>query len=100
MITLLAILLFIAVLVWLWFFIKTLVIIFRHSVLMGILAVLFSPLVHIIWYLSNKDRLSANERQVFGRFFIVYAITFVLGFALGYSYTPDVVTTTVPTTQL
>lgn len=100
MTTILAVLLFIAALVWLWYFIKTLIIIFRHSVLMGILAVLFSPLVHIIWYLSNKDRLMTNERLVFSRFFIVYAIALVLGFAFGYSYMPDMVATTAPSTQL
>lgn len=83
---LIGIILFVAALASIWFWIKTLMVIFRDNTLMGVLAIFFSPIVQIIWYFSNKEKLSENERKDFKWLFITYALLFVLGFIFGLVY--------------
>lgn len=77
-ITILAgILLLVVSLATLWYFIKTLMILSKDNTLLAILGFFFSPIVQIIWYLSNKNRISPDDRKSFLRFFITYALMFL-----------------------
>lgn len=72
-----AILLLIVSLAALWYFVKTLMILSKDNTLLAILGFFFSPIVQIIWYLSNKTRISLDDRKSFLRFFITYALMFL-----------------------
>jgi len=81
----------------LWYFVKTLIIMGKDSVLIAILAMLFSPIVHIVWYLAKRDQLQPMERRHFKRFFISFVMMFIASVAFSYLYFTMNTTTTVST---
>lgn len=63
----------------LWYLFQTLRIIWRYSALVAIAAVLFSPLVHIVFYLLPKEEFDSQEKFLFNRYFLSIGAIFVLG---------------------
>ena len=81
----------------LWYFVKTLIIMGKDSVLIAILAMLVSPIVHIVWYLAKRGQLQPMERRHFKRFFISFVVMFIASVAFSYLYFTMNTTTTVST---
>ena len=63
----------------LWYLFQTIRIIWRYSALLAIAAVLFSPLVHIVFYLLPKEEFDSQEKFLFNRYFLSIGAIFVLG---------------------
>lgn len=68
-------------LVMLWYFIRSIGVMGKRSIWLAILALLFSPLPQIVFYFSQKDRLTQDEKQKMKRFFwiILAYLVFVIG---------------------
>ena len=81
----------------LWYFVKTLIIMGKDSVLIAILAMLFSPIVHIVWYLSKRNQLTPAEKNSFKWLFISYLVLFITSLAFSYLYFTMNTATTVST---
>lgn len=74
--------LLIASLASLYYFIKSLLVIGRHNVLYAVLAFFFAPIVHIVFYLTQKESISLQERTSFKRYFMLIGATIVLAFIM------------------
>lgn len=61
-----------------WYFVRSIIIIGRQSTGIAILAFLFSPFAQIFYYLTNKDKLSLEDRRDFKRLFWLYIIVFII----------------------
>lgn len=72
------ILMLIAALASLYYFVRSLIVIGRHNVLYAVLAFLFAPIVHIVFYLTQKETIAITERPYFKRYFILIAAVIVL----------------------
>lgn len=79
-------LLMIVSLVALWYFIKTIAIMAKDSVLIAILAFFFSPIVHIVWYLSKRQTLSPKQKSSFRRLFISFMVMTLVSLLFFYFY--------------
>ena len=68
-------------LVMLWYFIRSIGVMGKRSIWLAILALLFSPLPQIVFYFSQKDRLTPDEKRKMKRcFWIILAyLVFVIG---------------------
>lgn len=68
-------------LVMLWYFIRSIGVMGKRSIWLAILALLFSPLPQIVFYFSQKDSLTPDEKQKMKRFFwiILAYLVFVIG---------------------
>ncbi len=64
--------------VMLWYLIRTIIIMGRQSFLLGILGFLFSPITQIIYYLSQKNQLSAEDKKDFNRFWLLFAAVIII----------------------
>lgn len=64
----------------LWYLIQTLRIMWSYSSLLAILAFLFSPIVHIVFYLIPKDGFGGHEKLMFKRYFLSIFSLAALGF--------------------
>ena len=53
----------------LWYFVKSLIVMGKKSVLLAVLGFLFSPLAQIIYYLVEKQNLSLDDKKTLVRFF-------------------------------
>lgn len=53
----------------LWYFFKTVRVIWSFSTLMAVAAVIFSPIVHIVFYLLPKQSFDKYEAKLFRRYF-------------------------------
>lgn len=67
-------------LVMLWYFIRSIGVMGKRSIWLAILALLFSPLPQIVFYFSQKDSLTSDEKQKMKRFFwtILAYLVFVI----------------------
>lgn len=63
----------------LWYLFQTLRIIWRYSALVAIAAVLFSPLVHIVFYLLPKEEFDSQEKFLFNRYFLSIGAIVIIG---------------------
>lgn len=63
----------------LWYLFQTLRIIWRYSALVAIAAVLFSPLVHIVFYLLPKEEFDSQEKLLFNRYFLSIGAIVIIG---------------------
>lgn len=63
----------------LWYLFQTVRVIWSYSSLLAIAAVLFSPLVHIIFYFFPKDGFDRYEKSLFKKYFLSLAAIVVLG---------------------
>lgn len=63
----------------LWYLLQTIRIIWAYSSLLAILAVPFSPIVHIIFYFIPKDAFGDYEKMVFKRYFLSLLAIAALG---------------------
>ena len=61
-----------------WYWIRTSLIMLRQSVLLGVLGFLFSPLAQLIYYFSNKNKLSMDDKKEFNRYWLVIVLTIVV----------------------
>ncbi len=50
----------------------------RQSILLGILGFLFSPIAQIIYYLSNKNKLSIQDKKDFSRYWLAFGLTILI----------------------
>lgn len=62
-----------------WYLFQTVRIMWSYSSLLAIAAVLFSPLVHIIFYFIPKDGFDQYERGLFKKYFLSIAALAILG---------------------
>lgn len=81
--TILGLLLAIVALANIWFLIKTLIAMSRNNVLWAVGGFFFTPIVHIIYFFTQSDSLTADERQSFIRYFITFVILIVLAMGFG-----------------
>lgn len=63
----------------LWYLFQTLRIMWGYSSLLAIAAVLFSPLVHIVFYLLPKEELDSQEKFLFNRYFLSIGAIVIIG---------------------
>ena len=62
-----------------WYFIRTLMIMGRQNVLVGILGFFVAPITQIIFYVTSKDQLSLPERSAFKRYWLSMVLILALG---------------------
>lgn len=62
-----------------WYLFQTVRIMWGYSFLLAIAAVLFSPLVHIVFYFIPKDGFDQYERGLFKKYFLSIAALMILG---------------------
>lgn len=67
----------------LWYLYQTVRVIWQYSSLLAIAAIIFSPLVHIVFYFIPKDGFDSYERKVFKRYFMSIAGIFIVGVLAG-----------------
>lgn len=79
MISIMSLIALVSVVAMFWYLFQTLRIMWGYSALVAIAAVLFSPLVHIVFYLLPKDGFDKHERLLFKRYFLSLAAIVVLG---------------------
>jgi len=65
----------------LWYLIQTVRIIWAYNSLLAIAAVVFSPIVHIIFYFMPKDNFDKHEAVLFKRYFLSIGLVTLLGVA-------------------
>lgn len=63
----------------LWYSFKTARIMWGYSALLAIAAVIFSPLVHIVFYFIPKNEFEGYEKLMFKRYFLSIAVIPILG---------------------
>ena len=66
----------------LYYFIRSLIVIGRHNTLYAVLAFFFAPIVHIVFYLTQKETISLEDRSYFKRYFMLIVATIVLVFIM------------------
>lgn len=62
----------------LYYFIRSLIVIGRQNTLYAVLAFFFAPIVHIVFYLTQKETISLEERSYFKRYFMLIVAMIVL----------------------
>jgi hypothetical protein len=63
----------------LWYLFQTVRIIWTYNSLLAIAAVIFSPLIHMVFYFMPKDDFDSNERGLFKKYFLSIAAIFTIG---------------------
>lgn len=63
----------------LWYLIQTVRIIWVYNSLLAIAAVVFSPIVHVIFYFMPKDNFNKYESNLFKKYFLAIGVLFLLG---------------------
>ena len=63
----------------LWYLIQTVRIIWAYNSFLAIAAVVFSPIVHVIFYFMPKDNFSKYESGLFKKYFLAIVVLFLLG---------------------
>ncbi len=66
----------------LYYFIRSLIVIGRQNTLYAVLAFFFAPIVHIVFYLTQKETISLEDRSYFKRYFMLIVATIVLVFIM------------------
>ena len=72
------ILLFIVSIASLYYFVRSLIVIGRHNTLYAVLAFFFAPIVHIVFYLTQKETIGIEDRSYFKRYFMLIGAAIVL----------------------
>lgn len=75
-----------AVLIWLallWYLIQTVRIMWAYNSLLAIASVIFTPIVHIIFYFMPKDNFDKHEAKLFKKYFLSVGLIALLGVAAG-----------------
>lgn len=62
-----------------WYLFQTLRIMWGYSALVAIAAVLFSPLVHIVFYLLPKEEFDSQEKRLFNMYFLSIGAVAIIG---------------------
>lgn len=62
----------------LYYFVRSLIVIGRHNTLYAVLSFFFAPIVHIVFYLTQKETISIEDRSYFKRYFMLIAVQIVL----------------------
>ena len=77
-----------------WYWIRTLLIMGQQSILLAILGFLFSPIAQIIYYVSNKNKLSIKDKKEFSRYWLSIVLTIVISImgAIVSSTMPNIIT--------
>ncbi|WP_201576018.1 tetratricopeptide repeat protein [Psychrobacter sp. H8-1] len=63
----------------LWYFIKTIRIIWRYNSLLAVAAVIFGPMIQIVFYLMPKDEFDRHEASLFKKYFLLIGLVALLG---------------------
>lgn len=79
LISLLGVAVLIAVIASFWYLFQTLRVMWGYNFLIAIAAVIFSPLVHIIFYFFPKDGFDSHKRGMFKKYLLSFAMVFVFG---------------------
>ena len=66
----------------LYYFIRSLIVIGRQNTLYAVLAFFFAPIVHIVFYLTQKETIGIEDRSYFKRYFMLIVATIVLVFIM------------------
>ena len=66
----------------LYYFVRSLIVIGRQNTLYAVLAFFFAPIVHIVFYLTQKETISLEDRSYFKRYFMLIVATIVLVFIM------------------
>ena len=66
----------------LYYFIRSLIVIGRQNTLYAVLAFFFAPIVHIVFYLTQKETISLEDRSYFKRYFMLIVATILLVFIM------------------
>mgnify|MGYP003614229095 CR=1 FL=1 len=77
------ILLFIVSIASLYYFVRSLIVIGRHNTLYAVLAFFFAPIVHIVFYLTQKETIGIEDRSYFKRYFMLIGAVIVLAIIMG-----------------
>jgi len=64
-----------------WYLFQTLRIIWSYNPLLAILAVILSPIVHVVFYLIPKDSFDDHEKSIFKKYFLSIFAVIALGIA-------------------
>lgn len=67
----------------LYYFIRSLIVIGRQNTLYAVLAFFFAPIVHIVFYLTQKETISLEDRSYFKRYFMLIGAVIVLAIIMG-----------------
>lgn len=67
----------------LYYFIRSLIVIGRHNTLYAVLAFFFAPIVHIVFYLTQKETIGIEDRSYFKRYFMLIGAVIVLAIIMG-----------------
>ena len=78
-----AILLLIVSIASLYYFVRSLIVIGRHNTLYAVLAFFFAPIVHIVFYLTQKETIGIEDRSYFKRYFMLIGALIVLAIIMG-----------------
>lgn len=78
-----ATLLFIVSIASLYYFVRSLIVIGRHNTLYAVLAFFFAPIVHIVFYLTQKETIGIEDRSYFKRYFMLIGALIVLAIIMG-----------------
>ncbi|PYE40977.1 tetratricopeptide repeat protein [Psychrobacter fozii] len=63
----------------LWYFFKTIGVIWRYNSLLAVTAVLFSPIVQVVFYFMPKDEFDKHEVELFKKYFLSIGLVSLLG---------------------
>lgn len=63
----------------LWYLIQTVRIIWTYNALLAFLSVIFSPIVHVVFYFMHKDDFDQHEAGLFKKYFISLGLIALLG---------------------
>lgn len=67
----------------LYYFIRSLIVIGRQNTLYAVLAFFFAPIVHIVFYLTQKETIGIEDRSYFKRYFMLIGAVIVLAIIMG-----------------
>lgn len=67
----------------LYYFVRSLIVIGRHNTLYAVLAFFFAPIVHIVFYLTQKETIGIEDRSYFKRYFMLIGAVIVLAIIMG-----------------
>ena len=67
----------------LYYFVRSLIVIGRQNTLYAVLAFFFAPIVHIVFYLTQKETIGIEDRSYFKRYFMLIGAVIVLAIIMG-----------------
>lgn len=67
----------------LWYLFQTVRIMWSYNSLLAIASVIFSPIVHIVFYFMPKDNFNKHEAGLFKKYFLSIGLVALLGIVAG-----------------